>query len=451
MPRVADVGFGPDFPEHYRASIAVVRAKLLEEPALFAEAAEWLRKTWTKAEVERALKWEAVERRKRARGTPTAPGPRPRVPAQPFRLPGDKLRADRLEHALKWLLGQNNGAGIHRLLGGNQSDEVLRQNALKAILVAVCVIDPAADEWLGTVTPLALTSWKPSKPKGKPSIKGRSDVCRVFSREAIKLMEEAISVLGWEVPALSASSAVDDQKWNVPPEVRALVRAKMREIVFSTQAEDAVRVAAGLTLLQSLGAEALPGRRELCNPFEHAETMEVWRTLGPSLERLAILAESRGIDSTPLRELQCCRTFDQLDQLELLVERLDVIVQAKGSGGLGEEERPKGKGQTNTTDTEFAHAPDFTWVIWCGRRFTFGKGLKAECVRHLWEAWEAAGRRDGCGMSEKTLGEKAGSENDDFRLSHILRAHPAMETMIRRSGKGAYGLYRLDSRKNPGS
>lgn len=102
----------------------------------------------------------------------------------------------------------------------------------------------------------------------------------------------------------------------------------------------------------------------------------------------------------------------------------------------------------NSATSECIHAVDFTWVIWCGQRFTFSKGLQAECVRHLWGAWQQSGKRDGCGMSEKTVGERAGSSNDKFRLTHYFRKHEAMGTMIRSTGRGSYGLCRLESPKN---
>jgi hypothetical protein len=53
----------------------------------------------------------------------------------------------------------------------------------------------------------------------------------------------------------------------------------------------------------------------------------------------------------------------------------------------------------------FAHGSDFTWIIFEGRKYDFTKGLQAECIKHLWNEWKRGGRRNGCGLSEKTLGE----------------------------------------------
>ncbi len=95
---------------------------------------------------------------------------------------------------------------------------------------------------------------------------------------------------------------------------------------------------------------------------------------------------------------------------------------------------------------ETSHSTDFTFVKWFGTHYNFGKGLQAECVRVLWEAWE----KDDHSLSEKTIGEKAGSGSDRFRLYHVFcpkhpttgkrTVHPAWKTMIRAAGRGQYCL-----------
>lgn len=90
---------------------------------------------------------------------------------------------------------------------------------------------------------------------------------------------------------------------------------------------------------------------------------------------------------------------------------------------------------------DFAHADDFQWVIWAGEKYDFSKGNQAESVRSLWHSWEKSGRRDGCGLSEKTIGEKCGSSSSDFRLAHVFRNHPAWGKMIRSASKGVFALF----------
>lgn len=99
-------------------------------------------------------------------------------------------------------------------------------------------------------------------------------------------------------------------------------------------------------------------------------------------------------------------------------------------------------------EPEFRHAEDFTWVVWVGVKFDFSKGNQSESVRALWEAWEAGGRRPACGLSEKTIGEKCQSSNNNFRLAHVFRRHRAWGTIIRSIGRGKYALFVSESPKN---
>lgn len=98
-----------------------------------------------------------------------------------------------------------------------------------------------------------------------------------------------------------------------------------------------------------------------------------------------------------------------------------------------------------------SHADDFLWVNWFGTRYTFSKGHQSICVRELWKEWEKAGKGDGCGLSEKTLGVKCESSSDQFRVSQTFRGHPAYGTMIRASSKGTFALFSPKSPENPTS
>jgi hypothetical protein len=94
---------------------------------------------------------------------------------------------------------------------------------------------------------------------------------------------------------------------------------------------------------------------------------------------------------------------------------------------------------------EATPSEDFTSVIWFGTPFTFSKGMQAESVRLLWEAWAKKTPT----LSEKTIGDKIGSSADGFQLAKVFRTkkqtrghtvHPAWGTMIQRAGKGIYQL-----------
>lgn len=103
---------------------------------------------------------------------------------------------------------------------------------------------------------------------------------------------------------------------------------------------------------------------------------------------------------------------------------------------------PEARANTPPGGKHTGHADDFTWVMWFGTKHTFSKGNQAECVRHLWESWMLSGRQDGCGLSEKTLGVKVDSANENFRVLQVFRKHPALGTMIRRTDqRGVYALF----------
>lgn len=199
MPRVVDIGFDKNFPQRRDGLVAVVRGQLQGDGQVLTEAAMWLDETWTQSAVGTSLTERALEWRRRSNGSPSGNRASARPKVEPFQLPGDQLRADRLEHAIRWLLGKNQGHGVLRLLGGNQSKTVLRQNALRVVLVGSCIIDPDAGEWLGAITALASAPWEPSQAAGKARVRGRSEVCRLFGHDAMALMEEAMGVLGWNL------------------------------------------------------------------------------------------------------------------------------------------------------------------------------------------------------------------------------------------------------------
>jgi hypothetical protein len=100
------------------------------------------------------------------------------------------------------------------------------------------------------------------------------------------------------------------------------------------------------------------------------------------------------------------------------------------------------------TEPLFTHAGDFTWVVWNGKKYDFTKGNQAEAVRALWKSWEDSGRRDGCGLSEKTIGAKVDSSSSNFRLAHVFRDHVAFNTIIRSVSKGVFALFAEESPEN---
>ena len=109
---------------------------------------------------------------------------------------------------------------------------------------------------------------------------------------------------------------------------------------------------------------------------------------------------------------------------------------------------PLTDGETSAPEdpkSQARHGEDFTWVSWFGQELRFKKGNQAEIVRVLWEEWEKGGRLDGRGLSQETIGEKIGSASTSFSVNDNLRGHPALNTMIRPTSKGAFALFRPDN------
>ncbi len=142
-----------------------------------------------------------------------------------------------------------------------------------------------------------------------------------------------------------------------------------------------------------------------------------------------------------------CSDFDWqvlLDRSERLAGRLE-------SEDLGGTSPTGGHGGKQQTLVECSHAEDFAWIVWFGTKYDLTKGNQAESMRALWASWERGGRRNGCGLSEKTIGEKCSSESNDFRLAHVFRGHPLWGTVIRPVSKGVFAMFSPESPMRPTS
>jgi hypothetical protein len=69
---------------------------------------------------------------------------------------------------------------------------------------------------------------------------------------------------------------------------------------------------------------------ELLDPLRDDETLNLWRAMYDLLHRLAVLAETRHIDSTPLLEIYATRWHKDIDDIEPLIERLKIVEVAVG-------------------------------------------------------------------------------------------------------------------------
>lgn len=206
MPRIHDVFFDAPFASRRDKLIATVRRNVPSRGRDLQNVCAWLDTQWSEEKVGEALKREQHLDKLRDRGQPYSPTIRSQPPGSSSDrdLPGDNLRADRIEHAFVALHRQNRSGELLRLLGSNLPRGERESNALRAVVMSACIIDPDAGEWLSSVTPLANGVWRGDQ-SAKPWVRGRADVARLWGYEALGLLQEACGVLGWEPAAESGA------------------------------------------------------------------------------------------------------------------------------------------------------------------------------------------------------------------------------------------------------
>jgi hypothetical protein len=92
-------------------------------------------------------------------------------------------------------------------------------------------------------------------------------------------------------------------------------------------------------------------------------------------------------------------------------------------------------------DDEIRTAPDFTWMVVRGVRYTFKPGIQANTIRVLFEAWKASGCQDGSGLSEQAIGRQVESSAQRFRIDRAFEGSKALDVILRPSGKGQWALF----------
>ncbi len=109
------------------------------------------------------------------------------------------------------------------------------------------------------------------------------------------------------------------------------------------------------------------------------------------------------------------------------------------------ERVPKAKDDRTGDEKRFAHADDFTWIIWCGQYFPLAQGLQADTMRHLWAAWERGGRKDGCGLSEASICNLIDpNRKGSLRLSMVFRSRDDLwGKVIRPVSRGVFALFSI--------
>ncbi len=217
------------------------------------------------------------------------------------------------------------------------------------------------------------------------------------------------------------------------PDINAGVRAaKLSEQVAELPGE----IGSVLSAASEAAIARLESQQEAI--FDHARTKE--RQLRYWLGKRGVPGKGERSDMERLRDYLCAEAGmrDSESGSLTLGEALPVLVKGREGGQGGSTAGLSGGGGGESND----HAPDFNWVMWRGKRYTFTKGNQAAIMGALYEDW----KRGGIGLTNETIAEKIGA-GDGFRVDTTFRVkggragyHKAWRTMIRRRDKGIYYL-----------
>jgi hypothetical protein len=233
MPRIRSTSFDDGFAWRRDALIATVTQNLDLEDDRVQHVGEWLDSRFPARTVIQHISQRHESHRLRAAGQPTLPNKRGRSKNinRDGEIRGDDTGADRLAFVFEHLFGQNQHGTLGRLLGRNLPAGELETNAIRAVVVTSCVLDPNVADWLGPVTPLAGCPWN-GDPSADPPQTGRSKVSLMWGHDALKMLDEAIGVLGWATSApqpptstLDLNSDCDDEEQNAVS-VQAVVQVR---------------------------------------------------------------------------------------------------------------------------------------------------------------------------------------------------------------------------------
>ena len=111
----------------------------------------------------------------------------------------------------------------------------------------------------------------------------------------------------------------------IPKALLAKAMRTSRDLLNKKSSHDSLRVQAGLALIRYIGYAANPRSQRLPDPSRNAEVRVVWQAIFEPLQRLAALAESKGIDSLPLLKAHEATNWDALASADQILQRLEII------------------------------------------------------------------------------------------------------------------------------
>ena len=90
-----------------------------------------------------------------------------------------------------------------------------------------------------------------------------------------------------------------------------------------------------------------------------------------------------------------------------------------------------------------AHATDFSWLRVGDVTYEFTTVNQRGVIRVLFESWELAGRKDGCGLTIGAIADALDTPSARTRVDKLFKENGALGTILRKSSKDAWALYLL--------
>jgi hypothetical protein len=89
------------------------------------------------------------------------------------------------------------------------------------------------------------------------------------------------------------------------------------------------------------------------------------------------------------------------------------------------------------------HALDFSSLQAGGTTYHFTTPLQQQVIATLFAEWHRSGRVDGCGLTVAAMEEKLpdSKARQRLRVDRLFKNHPALDTILRKSGKSVWALH----------
>lgn len=114
--------------------------------------------------------------------------------------------------------------------------------------------------------------------------------------------------------------------------------------------------------------------------------------------------------------------------------------QSRGASTLKQRETA-GTANSDDAKAEVTHASDFLWLRVGSDLYEFTTTSQRQIIEALYGAWNAAGKRDGAGMTEAGIQEEVETRVSRVRMDRIFKGNRAFGSIVRRVRKATWALY----------